>query len=154
MSNVTIAKGSTVSVVKGAPATYDAAGYDALTFVKVGEITSLSPFGGTATVTTNIPLETGIVDKHIGSIDYGQLALTIAADSADAGQLLLKAGFDGADKGLEYSIELSLATSTGTNVIRYTSAKISSFETDVSDADSIIMVNSNLELIKSVIAGV
>lgn len=153
MSNVSIAKGSTVSIVEGAPATYTAAGYAALTYVKVGEITSLSAFGGTATVTTNIPLETGIVDKHIGSIDYGQLALTIAADSTDAGQDDLKAGFDGADKGKEFSIELSLATASGTNIVKYTSAKISSFETEVSDADSIIMVNSNLELIKSVIAG-
>lgn len=153
MSNVTIAKGTTISIVVGAPATYDDTGYAALTYVKVGEVTSMGTFGGSATVTTNIPLETGIVDKHIGSIDYGQLPLTIAADSTDAGQLLLKAGFDGVSKGLEHSIEFSIPTASGTNVTKYTSAKISSFETDLSDADSIIMVSSSLELIKSVIDG-
>lgn len=154
MSNVTIARGTVVSIVKDTPASYNAAGYGKLSgWLKCGEVTGLGTFGGSATVATHIPIATGIVDKHIGSIDYGQLTLTFGEDTADKGQASLKAGFDGANKGLEHAVMLVIPTAAGGTVTRYTSGKISSYECTLSDADGVITAASNIELTNSVIAG-
>ena len=106
MSNVFTTLGTTLSVVAGVPATYDAAGYQALTFAAVGEVGDLGEFGGTREVVTFTPVDTGIVAKRPGSIDYGQMTLQIARDATDTGQIALQSALDGAEAGSVHSFEL------------------------------------------------
>lgn len=144
---VDISLGTTIGVVAGAPATYDNAGFGALTFDPIGEVTSIGEYGGTGQVNTNIPLATGIVNKRIGSYDYGTAALTITRDSGDAGQTALKDGFDGTEKGNVHSIEVTFPDGS----IQYFTAVISSFTTNVSDANSWTQASCNLELTNKVV---
>src|SRR5690625_4861707 len=128
---VDISLGTVIGVVAGIPATYDEAGFSALTFEEVGEVTSIGEYGGAGQVNTNIPLKTGIVNKRVGSYDYGDAALTITRDSGDDGQGALKDGFDGSEKGNEHSFEVKLSDGS----TQYFTGVISSFTTLINDAN-------------------
>jgi len=106
MSNVFTTLGTTLSVVAGAPATFDDLGYGALTYVAVGEVGDLGEFGGTREVVTFTPVDTGIVAKRAGSIDYGQMSLQIGRDASDVGQVALQSALDGTESGNVHSFEL------------------------------------------------
>jgi hypothetical protein len=106
MSNVFTTLGTTLSLVAGVPETFDDAGYAALTYVAVGEVGDLGEFGGTREVVTFTPVDTGIVAKRPGSVDYGQMTLQIARDAADVGQIALQSAFDGAEAGNLHSFKL------------------------------------------------
>lgn len=86
-------------VALGVPATYDEAGVNTIqaTATLVGEVETISEFGGTATVETFASLATGELRKATGIIDYGEAALTLGKVKEDVGQALLKSGFDGAN---------------------------------------------------------
>jgi len=106
MSDVFTTLGTVLSVVAGVPATYDDTGYEDLTYAAVGEVGDLGEFGGTREVVTFTPVDTGIVAKRPGSIDYGQMSLQIARDAADTGQVALQSALDGAEAGNVHSFEL------------------------------------------------
>ena len=106
MSNVFTTLGTTLSLVAGVPATFDDAGYADLTYTSVGEVGDLGEFGGTREVVTFTPVDTGIVAKRPGSVDYGQMSLQIARDAADVGQIALQSAFDGSEAGNLHSFEL------------------------------------------------
>ena len=54
MSDVFTTLGTVLSVVAGVPATYDASGYEDLTFAAVGEVGDLGEFGGTREIRQEI----------------------------------------------------------------------------------------------------
>lgn len=139
--NVAISQGTTIAASANQPATEDIAGYVALTFVDIAEVTSFGESGGTATVTTFTPVNSGIVNKRKGSKDYGTMSLGLASDIADAGQVMLKAGFDGATEQTIHSFEV---TDNAGN-ITYFMGLISSFTTIRGDANAIISHNCNIE---------
>ncbi len=97
--------GVTLLVALGVPATYDEAGFDTVqaSAILVGEIETISEFGGTATVETFASLATGKLRKAVGIIDYGQAALTLGKVKEDVGQALLKSGFDGTNARQRHS---------------------------------------------------
>lgn len=140
-ANVSISQGTTIGVSATQPATEDIAGYAALTFTTIGEVTSFGESGGTATVTTFTPVDSGVVNKRKGSRDYGTMSLALASDISDAGQLLLKAGFDGAAVQTIHSFEV---TDNAGN-ITYFMGLISSFTTVRGDANAIVSHNCNVE---------
>lgn len=146
-SNVQIASGTVVSVSVAEPATYDSAGFAALSWTAIGEVLSLGEFGGSAQIQTFTPLATGIVNKRKGSIDYGTANMSIANDEADAGQVILKAGFDGAQRSTIHSFKIE----NDNGDIGYFTAMVSSFSTVTNDSNTIITVNCNLELTNSVV---
>lgn len=127
----TISVGSTLSLVEGAPATFDGTGYAALTYAAIGEITEIPTFGGSAQVVTHIPLATGVVDKTVGPIDYGEITVPMASQWDDAGQAAVKAGFDGADARKVHSFKL--VTGEGT---LYFTGKITGMQYTPGDANS------------------
>ena len=132
-SDITISVGTTLSISAALPATYDAAGYAALTYTAVGQIGTIPSFGGTAQVTEWIPIDTGIVNKKKGSFNYGDMTLPLAQVLSDAGQILLKSGFDGANKAQPYSIKLTNST-IGTI---YFTAEVSGYTYNFGDANAI-----------------
>ena len=90
MSDIVSSVGTVVSVSTTAPATYNAAGFGALTFSPCGELAELPSFGAEAALATHTPLATGIVAKRRGSLNYGSVALTMAVSDADTGQTVLQ----------------------------------------------------------------
>jgi hypothetical protein len=133
MSNVFTTLGTVLSVVAGKPASPDEAGYDALTYAAVGEVGDLGEFGGTREVPTFTPVDTGVVAKRAGSVNYGTQTLQIARDASDVGQIALKEGFDGTEAGNVHSVKLE---DRNGNIIYY-QAIISSFTYNASSADTI-----------------
>jgi len=144
---IDISLGTTLGVVVGEPATYDASGFGALAYEEVGEVTNISEYGGSGQVNTNIPLKTGVVAKRIGSYDYGTATLTITRDSADAGQDDLKDGFDGSNKGKVHSFEVTLPNGD----VQYFIGVISSYTTNVGDANTFTQSTCSIELTGQVI---
>lgn len=88
--------GTTLSIVSGTPATYDASGFQALTFLVVGEITEVPSFGSVYNLITHSPLGERRVIKRKGSINDGAMSISFAADVSDTGQVAAKtaAGVD------------------------------------------------------------
>lgn len=87
---VNTALGTTVKISASVPATFDAAGYAALSYTKIGSVENVGAFGTTQEIVTFTDLETGILQKFKGTKDGGSPSITIAQDTDDAGQILLK----------------------------------------------------------------
>jgi len=112
--------GGFMSVSAATPADFDAAGYVALTFTDVGEVSEIPEFGASHTPVTFTPLKTGIVNKFHGELNYGSITIPIGYDSADAGQIILDAALRSKD-----AISFRETRSDGT--IRYIMGKVMSF---------------------------
>lgn len=138
--------GATISVVVGAPATYDETGFAALTFAEVGETISIGAYGGTAEVLTQTPIKSGVIKKAIGSINYGSSAIQYGLIT-DSGQTALNDGFDGANKGLIHSVEVAYVDGTK----RYYTALITSYEYQEISSSSLVNGASTFEINNSIV---
>lgn len=81
---------SELFVAAATPATFDAAGYAALTWVKVGQVTDIPPYGPTRAVVTTTPLDSGDDEKYGGTRNNGSSSVTANYVSDDAGQIILR----------------------------------------------------------------
>ena len=129
--------GGFLSVSAAAPTDFDAAGYAALTFTDVGELSEIPEFGAAHTPVTFTPLKTGIVNKFHGELNYGSITIPIGYDSADAGQIILDAALRSKD-----AISFRETRSDGT--IRYIMGKVMSFPRGQS-VGSVNMASCNIE---------
>lgn len=87
MSNAQTASGVTFSIGAAAPGTYNKAGYEAVTWQAVGEISNISGDIGKvfSLATYSILADRGIV-KRKGQYDNGSITIEYAYYRADAGQ--------------------------------------------------------------------
>ncbi len=83
--------GSTFKLSAGVPATFNVAGYAALSYTTVGEITDFGEFGREYSLVTHNPVSNRGTVKFKGSFNEGQMSLQLGLDTDDAGQLLAKA---------------------------------------------------------------
>lgn len=149
MANQAIASvGTTVSVSNTIPANLNAAGYAALTYTIVGEASEMPEFGGEQALVTFTPLQTGIVEKRGGSIDFGEVTLPLALSRTDAGQLILENKANqaiGTDKRVTVRVTLPDTTNF------YFVAQVRSFKQMVGGVDAITMANTILALTSPVV---
>jgi hypothetical protein len=145
---VDISVGTELHVAVAEPATYDAAGFAALSYTEVGEVSNIPPFGGTAQIAEFIPIKTGIVNKRKGSINYGQANINLANVISDDGQEIMRDGFDGTNRDEVHSIKLYHAD-IGTV---YFTAMIASWVYNFGDANTINQAESVLELTNKPVA--
>src|SRR5690625_7691197 len=87
--------GITLGVVASTPATNDAAGFGALTFVDVGEVIDLPEYGPNVQVVEFQPLATGVNQKLSGFINYGSLAICLELAIENDRHQVLEAGVRG-----------------------------------------------------------
>lgn len=78
-----------LAATSAAPATFDEAGYSALVWTNVGEITNIGELGIEYTTVTHMPLSQRGASKRKGSFNNGTLNPSLAWDPADAGQILM-----------------------------------------------------------------
>lgn len=90
MANAISYIGSVIAAVVATPATIDAAGFAALTYVPIGKIASWGAIGDTSNDIT-VDLLDGRVEHVNGAKDGGAVPFTIRADAPDAGQAILLA---------------------------------------------------------------
>jgi hypothetical protein len=144
MSDAFTSAGTTISVVDGNPATYDQAGFEALVFSLVGEVTDLGEFGREYSAVTHNPLGDRRTVKRKGSYNDGTVAMTVARVPGDSGQTLLTQGLDSDDS---YSFEVVLQDGT----TLYFEAQIMSYTTNVGTVDQITTASVSLEITNDII---
>lgn len=142
--SVMTAAGSTVSISTTLPATYDVAGFGALTFTAIGEVTDVSEFGREYNLVTHIPIANRVAKKFKGSYNNGNITLQFGRDMSNAGQTALKAA---ASSDNSYSIRIVLQD--GTNI--YFTGQVMSFKTTLGNADSITGGSATVEIDNDII---
>lgn len=95
--------GTLIGISASTPATFDAAGYGALTFTNIGNIEDGGEHGRQYNEVTFNPIDTRGTRKYKGSFNEGSKTLSIAYDGADDGMVLLKAALD-SDNDYSFSV--------------------------------------------------
>ena len=130
--------GTTISIGP-APATYDQAGFDAVSVEAIGEITDAGEYGKIYNLVTHNPIADRKTYKFKGSYNNGSMTLQLALDDSDQGQLDAEAAADSDDS---YTIKVTKQD----GAIDYFTAKVMSFTTVISNVDSIESGNIQLEI--------
>lgn len=131
--------GTTIGIVAAAPATFDVAGYEALTFINIGEVTDLGEFGRQYALVTHNPVGSRGTVKKKGSFNEGTMTLQLGLDTDDAGQILAKAA---SLSDNDYSFRVT----TQNGDIYYFRAQVMSFRVGVGGVDTITTATITLEL--------
>src|SRR5688572_14777253 len=119
MSFETVA-GAILAVSTSAPATYDAAGYGALAYTTVGEITDLGRgLGRQYNTVTHAPISSAQQTQKKGSYTLPTIDIVAAWDGSDAGQAILRTAAD------SQSQILSVKLTKQGGAIRYFTAQVS-----------------------------
>ena len=133
------AAGASIGISSAAPATFNVAGYSALTFTNIGEVTDLGEFGREYNLITHNPIDTRATKKLKGSYNEGQISLTVALDTGDAGQNLCKTA---SESDADYYIKITLQNGAD----YYFPAKVMSFKVGVGSVDNVVTATITLEI--------
>lgn len=95
MANAVTFAGTTIGISAGVPATYNEAGFSALTFTNIGEITSAPGSGGKKFTDVAYSTLDDRATKHLkGTSDQEEQSIGVIDDITDAGQILCEAALD------------------------------------------------------------
>lgn len=134
--------GSTIKLSATIPATFDASGYNALTYTTVGETSDLGEFGREFALVTHMPVATRGTQKYKGSWNEGSLTLQLGLDTDDAGQILAKAATL-SDNAYSFCV-------TTQNLDKYYfQARVMSFKVNVGGVDAITAATMAVEITPS-----
>lgn len=131
--------GTTIHLSAGTPATFNAAGYGALTFTAIGEVTDLGEFGREYNLITHNPIGSRGTVKLKGSFNEGSITMQLGLDTDDAGQILAKTA---SQADADYSFKIT--TQNGDDY--FFQAKVMSFKVNVGSVDSVTSATIMLEL--------
>lgn len=136
---VATSAGTVLKISAGTPGTFNVAGYEALTWITVGEVTDLGEFGREYALVTHNPVGSRGTRKYKGSYNEGAMTLQLGLDTDDAGQILAKAA---SLSDSDYSV--SVTTQNGD--VYYMQAKVMSWKVGVGSVDSITTATCVLEI--------
>jgi Lambda phage tail tube protein, TTP len=134
--------GTTIGISAGVPATFNAAGYAALTYSTIGEITDGGSHGRVYAEVTHMPISTRGTQKFKGSFNEGNKTLQLAISAADAGQVLARAALL-SDNPYAFKV-----TYQG-GAVDYFQARVMSFDKATAGVDSILTATVELSLTTS-----
>lgn len=134
--------GTKLAISAGVPATYDVAGYAALTYTDVGNIEDAGEHGRVYAEVTFNPIAERGTQKFKGSFNEGNKTLSIGYDSDDAGMILLKTALN---SDADYAFEVEYPNGD----IDYFQAKVMSLVKQASTVDTIRMVSVELSITTS-----
>lgn len=135
------------SIAEGAPATEDGAGYGALSFTQVKEVTNYPPFGATVAVIESNPLETGVTEKYKGFTNFGSTSVDMDLDTEDAGQQAVISAAEGANKALMHSHKLEYPSGE----VRYFQGQVFSAQENPGGTNSMITLSANIEISSAIL---
>lgn len=133
MSDAVSGSGSKVYVESTLPATHDALGFEALTWVLVKEVTTVGEYGRDYEEITHNPIDTRITERIKGNYSEGGLPLNFASVPADPGQVLMLAA---SELDVDYSFKIERTD----GAIDYNIGKVFSFKPSV-DSGAILSVS-------------
>ena len=138
-ASVATSAGSTLHCGASAPGSYDSTGYDALSWVAVGEVTNLGEFGREFNLVTHNPVGVRSTQKFKGSYNEGTVNLTLGLQTDDAGQILMKAA-----SLLDVPYSFKVTTQNGD--IYYFRALVMHWKVGVGSVDQITQATTTLEI--------
>lgn len=127
------------SLAIAAPATFNPAGFAALTWVDIGEVKTGGDFGKKFQVITSQVLSRRGTTKKKGTFDAGALNMSIEIDPADAGQILAETAVD---SDADYSVRILLQDGTP----YYLRGLVTDFTTSVGGPNDMLMGKINVDL--------
>lgn len=131
--------GTTIKISAAKPATFNSAGYAALTWSAIGEVTDLGEFGREYNLITHNPLGTRGTTKLKGSFNEGSITMQLGLDTDDAGQILCKAALLSDN---DYSFEIQ--TQNGDKY--YFQSQVMSFKVGAGSVDQVTAATIMLEI--------
>lgn len=131
--------GTTLAVAAAMPATTDAAGYAAVDWVLVGDVTDMGEFGKSYDLVTHNPLAERATYKRKGNYNNGNLAVQMARVPADGGQLIL---IDAVDSDNSYPFRVVLQDGT----TQYFPGQVMSYTTNVGNGGQITAAAVSIEI--------
>jgi hypothetical protein len=134
--------GAIVSISASTPATFDAAGYAALTLTAIGEISDAGQHGRVYNVVTHNPIGSRGTQKYKGSFNEGQKVLTVGIDDDDAGQTIAIAALD---SDSDYSFKVAYQDGS----IDFFQAKVVGFQKSMTGVDTMLTATLTLEITTS-----
>ena len=138
--------GTLIGISAASPATFNVAGYTALSFTNIGSIEDGGEHGRTYNEVTFNPIDTRGTQKFKGSFNEGNKTLSIGYNSDDAGMILLKTALNSDN---DYSFKVTYPDGD----IDYFQAKVMTLTKATGGVDSIRMASVELSITTNV-AGV
>ena len=139
--------GTVLSISAAAPATYDAAGFAAVSYTAVAEVTDMGSFGKVFSLIAHNPVGDRKKYKLKGDYDNGKLALKLAKTTlanADAGQTMLLAA---SNSDADYTF--SFRFQDGSHA--YMTGKVMSFTTMISTVNTILGADVQVEVTSDIV---
>jgi hypothetical protein len=133
---------TTLAISAGVPATFNNAGYVALSYTAVGEVTNFGEFGREFTLVTHNPVASRGTQKLKGAFNEGSIALQLGLDTDDAGQILMKAA--SASDSL-YAFRITTANGD----IYYFQGLTMGFKVGLNDVNSVTSATATIEITTS-----
>lgn len=101
--------GSTIHIATGAPATNNKAGFDALTFVEIEDVTSIGAISIEQQTSESTPVKTGFTQSVKTSSKGAAMPIAFIGDGSRAGQAAVKAACEASGA---FSVKIVNADST------------------------------------------
>ena len=120
--------GTQIFISNALPASQDQAGYEALTWVEIGEVMDIAEFGRTYEEITTNYLNQRRVKKHKGNYDEGSPAISTTNNRSDLGQAACKVAL-ASDENSAFKIQHQSLD------LDYFEAKVNSFTSEVGAAN-------------------
>lgn len=131
--------GSTVWLSAGVPATIDGAGFVALSYTEVKEVTDIGMIGPESAVILHNPVRENVTYKLKGSRNNGSLDLKMARAPTDPGQALLVIA---ENSNAPYAVKVVLQNGT----ILYAQCLVMSYKTGVGGQSQITTAEAKVEI--------
>lgn len=141
------AAGTTLSVASATPATYDEAGFVALSFSTIGEVTSVPSHGAEYALVTHSPLGDRVTRKLKGSRDNGSMTIPMALDTSDAGQDIMRDHANGPNVDDQASFRVNYPDGS----TEYFTGLVMSFTTAGDGVDSILSAEAMIQIDNDVV---
>lgn len=138
--------GTVISISAGAPATFDAAGFAALTYTKIGDVTDIGSIGPKVAMVPHVPIDDSVTYKIKTITDNGSLQVKGARVTTDAGQIILLAAVA---SFAPYSIKIAVKNGSviycqvlalSYNTTLGTAGVITTFDSDLAISGNIVTV--------------
>lgn len=129
--------------------------YDALTWVKIGNVLDVGEFGPQYQEITYTTIDDGLVFRLKGALDNGMFSLTLARKPSDAGQADVIAALD---DSLSYNIKVEpndKPAGVGAKGTRFCfPAKVFSYRNQFGDANQVVRTVVNVGIDGELVEGV
>lgn len=139
--------GTVLKISASLPATYDAAGFAALSYTTIAEVTDLGSLGKVYDLVDHRPVNDRKKYKFRGGYDNGSMQLKLARATlaaTDAGQTILQAA---SNSDADYSFKITFQD----NSDMYFTAKTMEYMTEIGSLNNILGLSTKLEITSDIV---